>query len=128
MIDASVEGPVARIVLDRPAAHNALDRAALAEVLEQRQQLGDRRPVERVVRLGPVEDDARHGAVDACVDHASNSAKTGTWSLGLSQPRTWRAMRLPPERSARSDVAQTWSSRRPLFAASQSGARYDHQE
>ena len=33
MIDASVDGPVARITLDRPAAHNALDRAALAELL-----------------------------------------------------------------------------------------------
>ena len=65
----------------------------------------------------PVEGDAGDRPVDARVDHASNSAKTGTWSLGLSQPRTWRAMRLPPERSARSGVAQTWSRRRPLSAA-----------
>ncbi len=60
--------------------------------------------------------------------HASNSASTGTWSLGLSQPRTWRAMRLAPERATRSGVAQMWSRRRPLSAACQSGARYDHQE
>jgi enoyl-CoA hydratase/carnithine racemase len=33
MIDAGIDGAVARIVLDRPAAHNALDRAAIAELL-----------------------------------------------------------------------------------------------
>jgi hypothetical protein len=30
MIDARIDGVVARVALDRPAAHNALDRAALA--------------------------------------------------------------------------------------------------
>lgn len=54
---------------------------------------------------------------------ASNSASTGTWSEGWFQPRAGRRMRLAPDRSARSGVAQTWSSRRPLSAASQSGAR-----
>ena len=50
-------------------------------------------------------------------------AKTGAWSDGCSQPRTARSTRLPCPASAISGVAQTWSSRRPLSAASQSGAR-----
>jgi enoyl-CoA hydratase/carnithine racemase len=33
MIDAGVDGALARIVLDRPAMHNALDRVAIAELL-----------------------------------------------------------------------------------------------
>jgi enoyl-CoA hydratase/carnithine racemase len=33
MIDASIDGAVARIALDRPEAHNALDRVAIAELL-----------------------------------------------------------------------------------------------
>ena len=33
MIDATVAGAVARITLDRPEAHNALDRPAIAELL-----------------------------------------------------------------------------------------------
>ena len=33
MIDARLDGPIARITLDRPEAHNALDRPAIAELL-----------------------------------------------------------------------------------------------
>ena len=32
MIDAAVDGPVARVTLDHPAAHNALDQAAMREL------------------------------------------------------------------------------------------------
>jgi enoyl-CoA hydratase/carnithine racemase len=32
MIEASLDGPVARITLNRPAAHNALDRSAMGEM------------------------------------------------------------------------------------------------
>ena len=32
MIEAALEGPVGRITLDRPEAHNALDRAAMGEL------------------------------------------------------------------------------------------------
>ena len=32
MIDAEVQGTVARVVLDRPETHNALDRAAIGEL------------------------------------------------------------------------------------------------
>ena len=32
MIDARLDGPVARITLDNPAAHNALDQAAMREI------------------------------------------------------------------------------------------------
>ena len=32
MIDAALDGPVARVTLDRPAAHNALDQAAMREL------------------------------------------------------------------------------------------------
>ena len=81
--------------------------------------------VEGVVGLGAVEGDAGDGAVAGGADHrqSSNSAKTGAWSEGFSQPRTCLATRLPPMRAAMSGVAQMWSRRRPRSAASQSGLR-----
>jgi len=42
MIDASIDGLVGRIVLDRPEAHNALDRVALAELLAVMEDWGAR--------------------------------------------------------------------------------------
>ncbi len=53
----------------------------------------------------------------------SMRASTGAWSEGCSQPRTSRRISLPPIEGARSAVAQTWSSLRPLSAADQSRAR-----
>lgn len=53
----------------------------------------------------------------------SKLAKTGAWSLGCSQPRAGRSTRLEWPAAAMSPVAQTWSSLRPLSAASQSAAR-----
>lgn len=53
----------------------------------------------------------------------SKVAKTGAWSDGCSQPRAALRMRLPCAALTMSGVAQIWSSRRPLSAASQSGER-----
>ena len=52
MIDASVDGPVARITLDRPAAHNALDRAALAELLALLDDWASRDDIRALVLTG----------------------------------------------------------------------------
>ena len=52
MIDASVDGPVARITLDRPAAHNALDRAALAELLAVLDDWASRDDIRALVLTG----------------------------------------------------------------------------
>jgi len=53
----------------------------------------------------------------------SKVAKTGAWSEGFSQPRAARSTREECAAAAMSALAQTWSRRRPLSAASQSGAR-----
>ncbi len=52
-----------------------------------------------------------------------SSAMTGTWSDGLSQPRASLNTVTAPRSPARSGLSQTWSSRRPLSAAAQSGER-----
>ena len=68
------------------------------------------------------------GAPISCVPgllhfHRSKLANTGAWSLGFSHPRAARRMRLECAAPAMSAVAQIWSRRRPLSAASQSRAR-----
>jgi hypothetical protein len=55
--------------------------------------------------------------------HTSSVAVTGTWSDGWVQPRASRVMVSSETRSARAGLTQMWSSRRPLSAAAQSGAR-----
>ena len=52
MIDAGIDGAVARIVLDRPEAHNALDRAAIAELLALLEDLGERDDLRVLVLTG----------------------------------------------------------------------------
>ncbi len=53
----------------------------------------------------------------------SSVTVTGAWSEGLSQPRTSRLTCAPAIVPSRSGVVQTWSRRRPLSAADQSGER-----
>ena len=52
MIDAGIDGAVARIVLDRPEAHNALDGAAIAELLALLEDLGERDDLRVLVLTG----------------------------------------------------------------------------
>ena len=87
-------------LLARPVTHvgDALGR------LEQVLQLG-------LARVGQahVDDDA-HSA-----SHRSSSATTGTWSEGLSQPRTSLWISTPSSRSAAWGESSRWSMRMPWF-------------
>jgi enoyl-CoA hydratase/carnithine racemase len=52
MIDARVDGAVARLVLDRPEAHNALDRPAIAELLALLEDWAGRADLRALVLTG----------------------------------------------------------------------------
>lgn len=72
MIDAELRGPVARITLNRPEAHNALDRAAMAEMSAVLEEWGGRDGVRALVLTG--------AGKSFCAGAALGDVAGGGWS------------------------------------------------
>ena len=108
-----------RILEEYPETAQALH----ARITEELQAM-----IRRIEKLGPR---FRVLTVSAtCLNPAANLtgrgrsvAITGTWSDGRSQPRASRRISMPAGSCTRFCDDQTWSSRRPRSAASQSRAR-----